>query len=541
MIRYTSERQLSLEGFTLPFGGKLSPKNRWVQLSRRIPWDELATGYHKKMNADRGRPAKNGRLVIGAVIIKHKLNLSDEETVLQIQENPYLQYFVGLSRYQEKPAFAPSLFVEIRRRMGSEVFDAFETAILAEIEKSRKKKADANEKPTPPVTKSGSCPGAQQDIDNSPCCSTTEDASAGLGDSATDSGLSHKGKLIIDATVAAQAVRYPTDLGLLNESREITEKLIDELAKKSGAKKPRTYREQARKRYLSLAKNKKPGKRLLRQGIRQQLQYVRRNLSHLEHLLDMFDVFPLSPRKQKLYWVIQHVYSQQLAMHKNRENRCDDRIVSIHQPHVRPIVRGKAGCKVEFGAKISVSLVDGIAVVDHLGWDAFNEGHDLQSQVERYKTRYGSYPETVLADGVYGTRENRKYLKANGIRYGGKALGRPVKQTELNAEQIKLAKAQRKQDACERIPIEGKFGQGKNGYRLNYIRAKTAKTSEAWIKAIFLVMNLLVLLRSLCVQRTGVIKSSFSRYLADQFSWMRLELECFGWLIKGFVKPKMIF
>ncbi|MBA3007765.1 MAG: transposase [Proteobacteria bacterium] len=84
---------------------------------------------------------------------------------------------------------------------------------------------------------------------------------------------------------------------------------------------------------------------------------------------------------------------------------------------------------------------------------------------------------------VYGTRENRKYLKAYGIRYGGKALGRPVKQTQLNAEQIKLAKAQRKQDACERIPIEGKFGQGKNGYRLNYIRAKTAKTSETWIKS----------------------------------------------------------
>ncbi len=81
MIRYTSERQLSLEGFSLPFGGKLSPKNRWVKLSHQIPWDELATGYHKKMNADRGRPAKSGRLVIGAIIIKHKLNLSDEETV----------------------------------------------------------------------------------------------------------------------------------------------------------------------------------------------------------------------------------------------------------------------------------------------------------------------------------------------------------------------------------------------------------------------------------------------------------------------------
>ena len=319
------------------------------------------------------------------------------------------QYFVGLSRYQEEPAFAPSLFVEIRRRMGSEVFDVFEKAILAEIERSRKKVKE-------------------DDDQNKP---------------------SHNGKLVIDATVAGQAIRYPTDLGLLNESREITEKLIDELAKASNVKKPRTYREQARKRYLNLAKNKKPGKRLLRQGIRQQLQYLRRNLSHIDDLLDAFEKFPLSPRKQKQYWVVRQVYNQQLSMYRNHAHRCDDRIVSIHQPHVRPIVRGKAGCKTEFGSKISVSLVDGMAMVDHLGWDAFNEGQDLQDQVEQYKTRYGYYPETVLADGIYGTRDNRKYLQGEDIRFGGKPLGRPIKQTGLNTEQVKLAKEQRKQDALE--------------------------------------------------------------------------------------------
>lgn len=93
-------------------------------------------------------------------------------------------------------------------------------------------------------------------------------------------------------------------------------------------------------------------------------------------------------------------------MYQRSTHRCDDRIVSIHQPHVRPIVRGKEGCKTEFGSKIRVSLVDGIAMVDHLGWDAFNEGQDLKNQVEQYKVRYGYYPESVLADGIYGTRDN---------------------------------------------------------------------------------------------------------------------------------------
>jgi hypothetical protein len=425
-------------------------------------------------------------MVIGAVIIKHKLNLSDEETVLQIQENPYLQCFIGLSQYQEAAPFAPSLFVEIRRRMGSEVFADFEKAILAEIEISRKQPKSDKEDLDPP---------------------------------------SHKGKMIIDATVAEQAIRYPTDLGLLNESREISEQLIDELATGSGVRKPRTYREQARKRYLNIAKNKKPGRKLIRQGIRQQLQYLRRNLSHIDRLLDAYGEFPLSPRKQKLYWVIQQVYSQQLSMYRNRSCRCDDRIVNIHQPHVRPIIRGKAKNRTEFGAKISVSLVDGIAMVDHLGWDAFNESQDLRDQVERYKDRYGSCPEVVLADGIYGTRDNRKYLQGEGIRFGGKPLGRPMKQNAENAEQIKLGKKLRRQDALERIPIEGKFGQGKNGYRLNYIRARTAATSEAWIRAIFLMMNLMVLLRYWCDLYFGRMKVRISQFWGDQIALLRFGLD----------------
>ncbi len=88
-------------------------------------------------------------------------------------------------------------------------------------------------------------------------------------------------------------------------------------------------------------------------------------------------------------------------------------------------------------------------------------------------------------------------MKKKGIRFGGKALGRPAKVTAENKETLKQQKKQRRQDALERIPIEGKFGQGKNGYRLNYIRARLRKTSEAWIKSIFLVMNLMVLLRKL--------------------------------------------
>lgn len=107
----------------------------------------------------------------------------------------------------------------------------------------------------------------------------------------------------------------------------------------------------------------------------------------------------------------------------------------------------------------------------------------------------GCYPEVVCADPAYGSRENRTYLKSHDIRFAGKPLGRPRKATEENREELKQQKAQRRKDYLQRIPIEGKFGQGKNGYRLNYIRAKRADISVAWINSIFLVMDLAVLLR----------------------------------------------
>lgn len=489
MIRIRSQKQMPLEGFETPFERAMDKNNRWVKLGECIPWDALAQAYYQNFTEKVGRPAKDARLVIGAVIIKHKLKLSDEETVRLIQENPYLQYFCGLPGFQTEPPFAPSLFVEIRRRMGSAVFEQFHQAIIDRMA-GRSDQDDDQEPPS-----SGNCSEADTELETKP---------DQAGDNASNSPeKTHQGRLILDATVAEQAIRFPTDLGLLNESREISERLIDALYPHTDLPgKPRTYRQQARRAYLAVVKQRRPGGKLLRRGIKHQLQYLRRNLGAIETLLDRLPgrAIPLPYPQLKQYWVIQHVHAQQAEMYRHKRRRCDDRIVSIHQPHVRPIVRGKANQAVEFGAKLSVSLAgNGLAHVDCIRWDAFHEGADLKHQVEAYKVRHGFYPESVHADPAYGTRENRAFLQAKGIRYAGKPLGRPKTVTEQNAAQLKREKRQRQADYRQRIPIEGKFGQGKNGYSLNTIRAKTARTSEAWIHSIFLVMNLLVLVRHFLV------------------------------------------
>jgi len=468
MIRYTSENQLSLSGFETAFEATLDNNNRWVKLATLIPWDELATAYYSSFNHSHGRPAKDARLVIGAVIIKHKLCLSDEETIEQIRENIYYQYFVGLKMFQTKAIFVPSLFVEIRKRMGEHVFKAFEQSIITAVSVEKTEKPEEN---------------------------SADSGSNSVGENET----AHKGKLILDATVVEQAIRFPTDLGLLNEARELSEKIIDELHPHTPfKKKPRTYRKKARKEYLAIVKRRRPGKKLYRKGNKQQLQYLRRNFNHIEKMLDSLPSkeISLSHRRLRQYWIIQTLVEQQAMMYGAKTQRCDDRIVSISQPHVRPIIRGKLNKAVEFGAKLSVSLTgDKIACVDELRWDAFHEAQDLIPQVEAYKTRHGHYPERVLVDPLYGTRANRHYLKEKGIHFAGKPLGRPKKETEENKTQLKREKQQRHEDYTQRIPIEGKFGQGKNAYGLNKIKAKTANTSYAWINSIFFVMNLLVLAR----------------------------------------------
>ena len=215
---------------------------------------------------------------------------------------------------------------------------------------------------------------------------------------------------------------------------------------------------------------------------------MRRNFGYIEKMLDQFEgqSFPLSKKSQRYLWIIKTVFNQQKQMYIEKTHRIKDRIVSLHQPHIRPIVRGKQKAPVEFGAKLGLSLDNGYAHIDNFSWNAYHESVDLKVQVEAYRRIHGYYPELVLADKIYATHENRSYLKERGIRLTAKPLGRPKKEPESQYQ-----KRKRKKENAERNQIEGKFGQGKNGYNLNMIRARLKDTSESWVSCIIFIMNLL--------------------------------------------------
>jgi len=452
-----NQNQLEFEDFALPFSGKLRSDNRWVRLAKFIPWSEFEADYSKAASkSSTGPPAKSVRVALGALIIKERLGTSDEETVEQIRENPYLQYFLGHKEYKDEPPFDPSLFVYFRKRFSKRTLSEINAAIALKVLEAEKAVSKAKK--------------AKDDDD-------PKSSSGG-----------NRGKLLVDATCTPADITFPTDLKLLNKAREKSEEIIDVLHRpfRGQQKKPRTYRKRARKDFLSASKSKKLAKGKKRKAIRKQLGYVGRNLKLIDKLSNQVSLLLLSRHQYKNLLVIHEVYRQQKWMYDQREYRINDRIVSISQPHVRPIKRGKAGAATEFGAKISASLVDGYTFLDRISWDAYNECGDLIGQIERYRNRYGYYPESVHADQIYRTRDNRNYCKRHGIRLSGPPLGRPPKAREKRRE----VKRQSRQDEVARIPIEGKFGQGKRRFSLARIMCKLAKTSETAITVAFIAMNL---------------------------------------------------
>lgn len=177
--------------FDLPFEGKLSEDNRWVIMAKIIPWSEFEAEYAQNFTVSTGAPAKSFRIALGALIIKERLGTSDSETVEQIRENPYLQYFIGMTTYSDASPFDSSMFVHFRQRIGVNLINKI------------------NEKMVKEQTE---LPGEE-----------VEKKSSGISEP------KNQGKLILDATCAPADIKYPTDLGLLNQGREYTEKIIDAL------------------------------------------------------------------------------------------------------------------------------------------------------------------------------------------------------------------------------------------------------------------------------------------------------------------------
>lgn len=448
MYRY-SNGQISLADFKQPVGMNLKESNRWVRKAQTIPWLEIEKRYAALFTNRKGNVAKPLRLALGACIIQAEYGYSDEETALQIQENPYLQYFCGYPGYDdEKLPFDPSLMVYFRKRLTPEVLGEINEMILRDAKARQSKEVE------------------DKDDNNS-------DDGSGTG--------GNSGTMIVDATCAPSNIRYPQDVSLLNEARENAEKLLDVLHDPAEGKKPRTYRKRARKDYLKYTRCRKHTAKMTRKAIGKQLSYLKRDLEAIDGKLLLGK--SLTDRQMERLNTLRTIYQQQKYMYDNRTHSVPDRIVSVSQPFVRPIVRGKAGKPVEFGAKLDISVVDGWTRLECCSFDAYNEAGNLRAMVERFCAREGHYPSRILADKIYRNRENLSYCKERGIRLSGPALGRPRKDEIQD-------KAQNYLDECERVEVERRFSLAKRKCGIGLVTAKLQETAAHVIAMSVLVLNL---------------------------------------------------
>ncbi len=448
--------QLSFVNFNASCGLQLDPKNEWIQISRKLPWRAWETLYEAMFSSNTGNVAKPCRMVLGSLIIQLRMGFTDRELVDQIQQNPYYQYFVGLPAFQHHPPFARTLLVEWRKRID-----------LTFLMKANDLLCDATPK------------AFQFRRKNSQIRYGTLVATQ-----------------ICDATVAPQYIRFPQDTSLLNEARVKLETMIDYFCETYSLDKPRTYRKVAHKDYLAFARSKKPSADKIRAAVKAQLGYVRRDLGYIDGFMQQ----GYAPDTKYIDTIvtIHQLYQQQKYMYDNRTHKIDNRIVSISQPYVRPIVRGKAKSPTEFGAKLHLSLDEtGFGRIESLSFDAYNEGPMLIEALKAYNYRNGYYPERILVDQIYRTRDNIRFCQEHGIRISGPKLGRPV--SDVNT--LKKSRRTIKRDNTDRIEIERYFSTAKRRNGMAMIVRKRKDTSLATIAMSVLVTNIF-----------GTFKSAIDEY-----------------------------
>jgi len=474
--------------FFLPFAGELDAKNRWCRMALYIPWAEMEQQYLKKLlGLGRGRKALSVRMALGSVLIAQQEGYTDEAFLEAVMENPYMQYFLGLSGFKQEPLFDPSLMVYFRRRLSGEPLARIsEMVAISEAKRRMEEKAEKERKREERTARRRKDPP-----DDGTAGSSPDDTGAVRTE---QMHLDNMGEMILDATCIPADIHFPTDIRLLHEAREWTERCIDKLhaPDRGKVRRPRTYREKACQVYLNMSKSKKLTIKVLRKGIRKQLQYLARNL----RIIDAYEAQGrhdlLSKSEQERLSVCRLVLAQQQA-HYDTGKSPPQRIVSLHMPFVRPIKRGKAGADTEFGLKLAVSLVEGMVFIEKASFENFNEGVTLIESVERYRERFGYYPRAVLADQLYRNRDNLDYCKKHNIHLSGKPLGRPKKDPALK----RLMKTLLRIDAGMRNAVEGKFGEAKRCYGLDRVFAKTTSSFLAKVYAACVCMNLQSILRFL--------------------------------------------
>jgi hypothetical protein len=278
-----------------------------------------------------------------------------------------------------------------------------------------------------------------------------------------------------DATCYETSMRYPTNVKLLWESTEWSYNQLKLICKYLKIRMPRNKYEEQWNKYNNYSHKRKKINKETIPRTRSLLYLLGKLLGLLREKEDQYeDQLDLPKKYHERIKVIRKVLKQQKEIFETGNNSVPDRIVSISKSYIRPIVRGKETKPVEFGAKVNMIQIDGINFIEHLSFDAFNEGTRLVKSIRYGRSLFGKITH-ISADDIYATNANRKYSTAAHIVTNFKRKGRAGKHEEHR--QI-ISRELRKERATR---MEGSFGTEKEHYGLKRIRAMTELNEILWI------------------------------------------------------------
>ena len=283
-----------------------------------------------------------------------------------------------------------------------------------------------------------------------------------------------------DATCYESEMRYPTDPKLLWEGIEKTYKIMCELSRRLNLHRPRTKYIDVQKANLTYRKQRKHTKSQNRKMTRRLLELLGKILKEIRKLERENDGAEnlLTVREKNDIAIITKMFRQQKNHFQSGDSResIPDRIVSIHKPYVRPIVRGKEVKSVEFGAKCNNILVDGMSFIEKLSFNAFNEGTRLQHCVSLHKRLFGVDVKKIGGDAGYAGTENRDFCKENEIQTSFVKRGRPFSEGKKEKDFVRQELARVRATA-----MEGSFGTQKEHYSLKRVKARKKVTEIMYI------------------------------------------------------------
>jgi transposase, IS5 family len=287
--------------------------------------------------------------------------------------------------------------------------------------------------------------------------------------------LREKQVVLTDATCYELYMRYPTDVKLLWESCcWLWDEKIIQLCESNKLPKPRNKWKEQYSKQMAYSKLRKKTHKRTRSRKRSLLHFLEEGIKIYQSLLNTTQAVDLSSVDAKIIKTLKLILFQQKQLYKKPDAKVADRIVSIDRPYVRPIVRGKENKPVEFGFKVHKIQVDGINMIEHVSYGAFNECKRLKISVLKAEKMFETTCTHLGADAIYATNENRKYLTKKGVQtnFKRKGAGKDDQQTKQIKQELNKERSTR---------LEGSFGNEKEHYQLRKIKARTPLTEKVWL------------------------------------------------------------